>query len=40
VLTFPFAWRATLARNGALLGSLTRIFEEAVRSFYAHRARQ
>jgi hypothetical protein len=40
VLTFPFAWRATLARNGALLGSLTRIFEEAVRSFYAQRARQ
>ncbi|MCL4819932.1 MAG: transposase zinc-binding domain-containing protein, partial [Vicinamibacteria bacterium] len=39
VLTFPFAWRATLARNGALLGSLTRIFEETVQSFYAHRAR-
>jgi hypothetical protein len=40
VLTFPFAWRAALARNGALLGSLTRIFEETVRSFYAQRARQ
>jgi hypothetical protein len=39
VLTFPFAWRATLARDGALLGSLTRIFEQTVQSFYAHRAR-
>jgi len=39
VLTFPFAWRATLARNGALLGSLTRIFEETVQSFYTRRAR-
>jgi len=40
VLTFPFAWRAALARNGALLGSLTRILEETVQSFYARRARQ
>ena len=29
-----------LARDGALLGSLTRIFEEAVQSFYALRAQQ
>ncbi len=40
VLTFPFAWRPTLARNGVLLGSLTRIFEATVHGFYAHRARQ
>ncbi len=39
VLTFPFAWRATRARNGALLGSLTRVFEQTVQSFYKHRAR-
>jgi hypothetical protein len=32
-LTFPFAWRATLSRNGALLGSLTRIFEETAQGF-------
>ena len=40
VLTFPFGWRATPARDGTLLGSLTRIFEGTVRSFYSHRARQ
>lgn len=40
VLTFPFAWRPSLARNGALLGSLTRIFEETVQSFYSHRAQR
>ena len=40
VLTFPFAWRPALARDGALLGSLTRIFEETVQEFYARRARQ
>jgi hypothetical protein len=40
VLTFPFAWRAALARDGALLGSLTRIFEETVGGFYAQRAWQ
>ena len=26
VLTFPFAWRARLAHNGALLSALTRLF--------------
>jgi hypothetical protein len=40
VLTFPFAWRAALAQDGALLGSLTRILEETVQGFYAQRARQ
>jgi hypothetical protein len=40
VLTFPFSWRAALARGGALLGSLTRIFEETVQGFYAGRARE
>ena len=40
VLTFPFAWRRALARDGALLGSLTRIFEQTVQGFYARRARE
>jgi hypothetical protein len=40
VLTFPFAWRPSLARDGALVGSLTRIFEATVQGFYARRARQ
>lgn len=40
VLTFPFAWRAAVAQDGALLGSLTRILEETVQGFYAQRARQ
>ena len=40
VLTFPFAWRPSLARDGGLLGSLTRIFQDTVQGFYAHRARQ
>ena len=39
VLTFPFAWRLSVARDGGLLGSLTRIFEDT-RGFYARRARQ
>jgi len=38
VLTFPFPWRAVLARDGALLGALTRIFLESVQAFYAKRA--
>ncbi len=38
VLTFPFPWRAVLARDGALLGALTRIFLESVQTFYAKRA--
>jgi hypothetical protein len=38
VLTFPFAWRGRLAQDGALLGNLTRIFGEAVHTFYAERA--
>ena len=40
VLTFPFAWRPFLARDGALLGCLSRIFEDTVQGFYACRARQ
>ena len=40
VLTFPFPWRLALAQDGALLGSLTRIFEGTVQGFYARRARQ
>jgi len=40
VLTFPFAWRPALGRDGALLGSLTRIFEQTVQGFYARRARE
>jgi hypothetical protein len=40
VLTFPFAWRAAVAQDGALLGSLTRILEETVQGFYAQRAGQ
>ena len=40
VLTFPFPWRLALAQDGALLGSLTRIFEDTVQGFYAGRARQ
>ena len=39
-LTFPFAWRPALGRDGALLGSLTRIFEQTVQGFYAGRARE
>jgi len=38
VLTFPFAWRPKLARDGALLSALTRIFVETVLAFYAARA--
>lgn len=38
VLTFPFPWRAALARDGALLGALTRIFLETVQTFYVKRA--
>jgi hypothetical protein len=38
VLTFPFSWRRRLAQDGALLGRLTRIFEETVQTFYAERA--
>jgi hypothetical protein len=38
VLTFPFAWRPKLARDGALLSALTRIFVEAVLAFYGARA--
>lgn len=38
VLTFPFPWRVVLARDGALLGALTRIFLESVQTFYAKRA--
>ncbi len=38
VLTFPFAWRPKLERDGALLGALTRIFVETVLAFYAARA--
>jgi hypothetical protein len=40
VLTFPFPWRLALAQDGALLGSLTRIFEDTLQGFYARRARQ
>ena len=40
VLTFPFPWRLALAQDGALLGSLTRIFEDAVQEFYTRRARE
>jgi hypothetical protein len=38
VLRFPFSWRRRLAQDGALLGRLTRIFEETVQTFYAARA--
>jgi len=38
VFTFPFSWRRRLAQDGALFGRLTRIFEEAVPTFYAERA--
>ena len=38
VLTFPFAWRRRLAQDGALFGSLTRIFVETVQTFCASRA--
>lgn len=37
VLTFPFPWRRQLAMDGALLGSLTRIFVETVHGFYAEK---
>jgi hypothetical protein len=38
VLTFPFPWRGRLARDGALLGALTRIFVESVERLYTGRA--
>jgi hypothetical protein len=38
VLTFPFAWRSRLGQDGALLGTLTRLFVQTVQSFYAQRA--
>jgi len=38
VLTFPFAWRRRLAKDGALLGALTRIFVKSVQAFYTKRA--
>jgi hypothetical protein len=38
VLTFLFAWRRLLARDGALLGKLTRLFVGTVQRFYAERA--
>ena len=37
VLTFPFAWRRRLAKDGALFADLTRLFVETVQSFYAKR---
>jgi len=37
VLTFPFPWRGRLARDGALLGALTRIFVESVERLYTSR---
>ena len=37
VLTFPFAWRRRLARDGALFADLTRLFVETVHAFYAQR---
>jgi len=40
VLTFPFSWRPALGRDGALLGSLTRIFEQTVQGFYVRRAHE
>ena len=38
VLTFPFAWRSRLGQDGALLGTLTRLFVQTVQAFYAQRA--
>jgi hypothetical protein len=38
VLTFPFAWRRRLAQDGALLGTLTRLFVQTVHGFYTKRA--
>ena len=38
VLTFPFPWRRRLSQDGALLGTLTRIFVETVHAFYSERA--
>src|SRR5262249_20329560 len=38
VLTFPFAWRARLAHDGALLSALTKRFVGEVLAFYARRA--
>jgi hypothetical protein len=35
VLPFPFAWRPRLARDGALLARLTRLFVDTVQGFYA-----
>jgi hypothetical protein len=40
VLTLPFAWRLALAQDGALLVSLSRIFEHTVQGFYARRAKE
>ena len=37
VLTFPFAWRHRLARDGALLSDLTRLFVDTLLAFYARR---
>ncbi len=37
MLTFPFAWRRRLAKNGALFADLTRLFVETVHAFYARR---
>jgi hypothetical protein len=38
VLTFPFGWRLRLGQDGALLGTLTRLFVQTVQAFYAARA--
>ncbi|MEI8255908.1 MAG: transposase [Deltaproteobacteria bacterium] len=38
VLTFPFAWRRRLAKDGALFADLTRLFVETVHAFYSKRA--
>jgi hypothetical protein len=40
VLTLPLSWRPALGRDGARLGSLTRIFEQTVPGFYARRAHE
>jgi hypothetical protein len=39
VLTFPFAWRRRLAKDGALFADLTRLFVETVHAFYTKRDR-
>jgi hypothetical protein len=38
VLTFPFAWSRRLGQDGALLGTLTRLFVQTVHAFDAQRA--